>query len=81
MTPEIEHQPLCNREVAHENGNLCGCEVAHEINKAVDEYKKDLIKKIEGMKMEWVGGEAMLHIQIADGYNQALQDLIKSLDI
>ncbi len=31
-------------------------------------------------RMQWVGGEAELHIQIADGYNQYQTEVIKILD-
>jgi hypothetical protein len=37
----VEHQEhICNKEVAHENGNLCGCEVAHIIRKEREKAAK-----------------------------------------
>lgn len=37
------------------------------------------IDRLEGMRMKWTEGEELLHIQIADGYNQAISDQISYL--
>ena len=44
---EVEHQVQCNKEVAHENGNLCGCEVAYYGEQARAEERKEIMKWVE----------------------------------
>ena len=38
------------------------------------------IEELKKARMQWVGGEAELHIQIADGYNQCISDQISRLE-
>ena len=54
-------------------------EIADYFISLINKRDTELRERIENMRMEWKGGEAMLSIQIADGYNQAITEIINLL--
>ena len=43
-------------------------------------YREELLKEILPKEMDWIGGKAELHIQIADGWNACRKQIKENIN-